>query len=417
MEIKRDLYLQQLIDSRGNGMIKIITGIRRSGKSYLLFNIFTSWLKSQGVDEQHIIQVNLEDRRNNKLRDPDALLEHIDSQMTDKGQYYILLDEVQLVREFEDVLNSYLHIPNADVYVTGSNARFLSKDVITEFRGRGFEIRVMPLSFSEFFSVYEGSKQLALDEYMTFGGLPQICSITKEKGKSEYLKGLFEETYIRDIKDRYHVQKEDELSDLINIISSSVGSLTNPRKLANTFLSVKNERVSPETIKSWLEYLCDSFLVSKAMRYDVKGKNYIDTPSKYYFSDLGLRNARINFRQDEKPHIMENIIYNELLVRGFNVDVGVVPIKVRDEEGKQKYSQLEIDFVCNQGSRRYYIQSAFRMESEEKVAQEQASLLRVDDSFKKIIVLGEECLVHRNEHGITTMSIYDFLLNENSLEL
>lgn len=417
MEIKRDLYLQQLIDSRGNGMIKIITGIRRSGKSYLLFNIFTSWLKSQGVDEQHIIQVNLEDRRNNKLRDPDALLEHIDSQMTDKGQYYILLDEVQLVKEFEDVLNSYLHIPNADVYVTGSNARFLSKDVITEFRGRGFEIHVMPLSFSEFFSVYEGSKQLALDEYMTFGGLPQICSITKEKGKSEYLKGLFEETYIRDIKDRYHIQKEDELSDLINIISSSVGSLTNPRKLANTFLSVKNERVSPETIKSWLEYLCDSFLVSKAMRYDVKGKNYIDTPSKYYFSDLGLRNARINFRQDEKPHIMENIIYNELLVRGFNVDVGVVPVKVRDEEGKQKYSQLEIDFVCNQGSRRYYIQSAFRMESEEKVAQEQASLLRVDDSFKKIIVLGEECLVHRNEHGITTMSIYDFLLNENSLEL
>ena len=417
MEIKRDLYLQQLIDSRGNGMIKIITGIRRSGKSYLLFNIFTSWLKNQGVDEQHIIQVNLEDRRNNKLRDPDALLEHIDSQMTDKGQYYILLDEVQLVREFEDVLNSYLHIPNADVYVTGSNARFLSKDVITEFRGRGFEIRVKPLSFSEFFSVYDGSKQLALDEYMTFGGLPQICSITKEKGKSEYLKGLFEETYIRDIKDRYHVQKEDELSDLINIISSSVGSLTNPRKLANTFLSVKNERVSPETIKSWLEYLCDSFLVSKAMRYDVKGKNYIDTPSKYYFSDLGLRNARINFRQDEKPHIMENVIYNELLVRGVNVDVGVVPIKVRNEEGKQKYSQLEIDFVCNQGSRRYYIQSAFRMESEEKVAQEQASLLKVNDSFKKIIVLGEECLVHRNEHGITTMSIYDFLLNENSLEL
>ena len=417
MEIKRDLYLQHLIDSRGNGMIKIITGIRRSGKSYLLFNIFTSWLKSQGVDEQHIIKVNLEDRRNNKLRDPDVLLEHIDSLMTDKGQYYILLDEVQLVREFEDVLNSYLHIPNADVYVTGSNARFLSKDVITEFRGRGFEIRVMPLSFSEFFSVYEGSKQLALDEYMTFGGLPQICSIPKEKGKSEYLKGLFEETYIRDIKDRYHVQKEDELSDLINIISSSVGSLTNPRKLASTFLSVKNERVSPETIKSWLEYLCDSFLVSKAMRYDVKGKKYIDTPSKYYFSDLGLRNARINFRQDEKPHIMENIIYNELLVRGFNVDVGVVPIKVRNEEGKQKYSQLEIDFVCNQGSRKFYIQSAFRMESEEKEAQEQASLLRVDDSFKKIIVLGEECLVHRNEHGITTMSIYDFLLNENSLEL
>lgn len=417
MEIKRDMYLQQLIDSRGNGMIKIITGIRRSGKSYLLFNIFTSWLESQGVDENHMIKVNLEDRRNRKLRDPDALLAYIDAKMADDAPYYILLDEVQLVREFEDVLNSYLHVHNADVYVTGSNARFLSKDVITEFRGRGFEIRVMPLSFREFFSVYNGSKQLALDEYMTYGGLPQICSLPTEKGKAEYLKGLFEETYIRDIKERYHVQKEDELSDLINIISSSVGSLTNPRKLANTFLSVKNERVSQDTIKSWLEYLCDSFLVSKAMRYDVKGKNYIDTPSKYYFSDLGLRNARINFRQDEKPHIMENVIYNELLARGFNVDVGVVPIQVRDEEGKLKRSQLEIDFVCNQGSRRYYIQSAFRIESDEKEAQEQASLLRVDDSFKKIIVLGEECLVHRNVYGITTMSIYDFLMNENSLEL
>lgn len=417
MDIKRDLYLQQLIDNKGNGMIKIITGVRRSGKSYLLFNIFASWLKEEGVDEQHIIMVNLEDRRNKKLRDPDTLLDYIDSKIVDNGQYYILLDEVQLVREFEDVLNSYLHISNVDVYVTGSNARFLSKDVITEFRGRGFEIRIMPLSFSEFFSVYEGSKQLALDEYMMYGGLPQICSLTTEKSKSEYLKGLFEETYIKDIQERYHIQKEDELGELINIISSSIGSLTNPRKLANTFLSVKNERISPNTLKLWLEYLCDSFLVSKAMRYDVKGRNYIDTPSKYYFSDMGLRNARINFRQDEKTHIMENVIYNELLVRGFNVDVGVVPIIVRDKDGKQKYSQLEIDFVCNQGSRRYYIQSAFRIDNEGKMAQEQASLLKVNDSFKKIIIVGEECLVHRNEQGITTMSIYDFLLNNNSLDL
>ncbi|MDO5446375.1 MAG: ATP-binding protein [Prevotellaceae bacterium] len=398
-------------------MIKIITGVRRSCKSYLLFDIFTSWLKEEGVDKQHIIMVNLEDRRNKKLRDPDKLLEYIDSKMIDNDQYYILLDEVQLVREFEDVLNSYLHVSNADVYVTGSNARFLSKDVITEFRGRGFEIRIMPLSFSEFFSVYEGSKQLALDEYMTYGGLPQICSLTTEKSKSEYLKGLFEETYIKDIQERYHVQKEDELGELINIISSSIGSLTNPRKLANTFLSVKNEKISPNTLKSWLEYLCDSFLVLKAMRYDVKGKNYIDTPYKYYFSDMGLRNARINFRQDEKTHVMENVIYNELLVRGFNVDVGVVPVMVRDKDGKQKYSQLEIDFVCNQGSRRYYIQSAFRMDNEGKKAQEQASLMKVYDSFKKIIIVGEECLVHRNEQGITTMSIYDFLLNHNSLDL
>lgn len=417
IEVKRDLYLQQLIDSKDNGMIKIITGVRRSGKSYLLFELFTSWLANQGVDEQHIIMVNLEDRRNRRLRNPDKLLEYIDGRMTDKGLYYILLDEVQLVSEFEDVLNSYLHISNADVYVTGSNARFLSKDVITEFRGRGFEIRIMPLSFREFFSVYEGSMQLALDEYMTYGGLPQICSLTTEKIKSEYLKGLFEETYIKDIQERYHVQKEEELGELINIISSSVGSLTNPRKLANTFMSVKNEKISQATIKSWLEYLCDSFLVSKAMRYDVKGKNYIDTPYKFYFSDMGLRNARINFRQDEKTHIMENIIYNELLVRGFNVDVGIVPVIIRDRDGKQKYSQLEIDFVCNQGSRRYYIQSAFRMESDAKREQEQASLLKIDDSFKKIIVVGGECLVHRDEHGITTMSIYDFLLNENSLDL
>ncbi len=404
MNIKRDLYLQQLIDRRHNGMIKVVTGVRRCGKSYLVFNLFNNYLKSNGVDDKHIIKVNLENRRNRKLRNPDALLEYIDAQLIDQDMYYILLDEVQLVDEFEDVLNSYLDVPNADVYVTGSNARFLSKDVITEFRGRGDEVKIYPLSFAE-------------DEYMTFGGLPLILSYKTQEQKSAYLKNLFEETYIKDIKERYQIRHEEEFEELLNIISSSIGSLTNPTKLSKTFQSVKHVTVNPETIKYYLEYLCDSFLVSKAMRYDVKGKKYIDTPSKYYFSDMGLRNARINFRQDEKTHIMENVIYNELLIRGFNVDVGVVPVIIRDENGKQKRSQLEIDFVCNQGSKRYYIQSAFRMNSESKEQHEQASLTKVNDSFKKIIITGEESLVHRNDQGITTMSIYDFLLNPNALEL
>lgn len=417
MNIKRDLYLQQLIDRRHNGMIKVVTGVRRCGKSYLVFNLFNNYLKSNGVDDKHIIKVNLENRRNKKLRNPDALLEYIDAQLIDQDMYYILLDEVQLVDEFEDVLNSYLDVPNADVYVTGSNARFLSKDVITEFRGRGDEVKIYPLSFAEFMSAFDGSNQLGLDEYMTFGGLPLILSYKTQEQKSAYLKNLFEETYIKDIKERYQIRHEEEFEELLNIISSSIGSLTNPTKLSKTFQSVKHVTVNPETIKYYLEYLCDSFLVSKAMRYDVKGKKYIDTPSKYYFSDMGLRNARINFRQDEKTHIMENVIYNELLIRGFNVDVGVVPVIIRDENGKQKRSQLEIDFVCNQGSKRYYIQSAFRMNSESKEQHEQASLTKVNDSFKKIIITGEESLVHRNDQGITTMSIYDFLLNPNALEL
>ena len=417
MDIKRDLYLQQLIDRRHNGMIKVVTGVRRCGKSYLVFNLFNNYLKSNGVDDKHIIKVNLENRRNKKLRNPDALLEYIDAQLIDQDMYYILLDEVQLVEEFEDVLNSYLDVPNADVYVTGSNARFLSKDVITEFRGRGDEVKIYPLSFAEFMSAFDGSNQLGLDEYMTFGGLPLILSYKTQEQKSAYLKNLFEETYIKDIKERYQIRHEEVFEELLNIISSSIGSLTNPTKLSKTFQSVKHVNVNPETIKYYLEYLCDSFLVSKAMRYDVKGKKYIDTPYKYYFTDMGLRNARINFRQDEKTHIMENVIYNELLIRGFNVDVGVVPVVIRDENGKQKRSQLEIDFVCNQGSKRYYIQSAFRMNDEEKRQNEQASLTKVNDSFKKIIITGEESLVHRNEQGITTMSIYDFLLNPNALEL
>ena len=417
MNIKRDLYLQQLIDRRHNGMIKVVTGVRRCGKSYLVFNLFSNYLKSNGVDDKHIIKVNLENRRNKKLRNPDALLEYIDAQLIDQDMYYILLDEVQLVDEFEDVLNSYLDVPNADVYVTGSNARFLSKDVITEFRGRGDEVKIYPLSFAEFMSAFDGSNQLGLDEYMTFGGLPLILSYKTEEQKSAYLKNLFEETYIKDIKERYQIRHEEEFEELLNIISSSIGSLTNPTKLSKTFQSVKHVTVNPETIKYYLEYLCDSFLVSKAMRYDVKGKKYIDTPYKYYFTDMGLRNARINFRQDEKTHLMENVIYNELLIRGFNVDVGVVPVVTRDADGKQVRTQLEIDFVCNQGSKRYYIQSAFRMNDEEKQQNEQAPLTKVNDSFKKIIITGEEGLVHRNEQGITTMSIYDFLLNPNALEL
>jgi len=417
MDIKRDLYLQQLIDRRHNGMIKVITGVRRCGKSYLVFNLFNNYLKSNGVDDKHIIKVNLENRRNKKLRNPDALLEYIDAQLIDQDMYYILLDEVQLVDEFEDVLNSYLDVPNADVYVTGSNARFLSKDVITEFRGRGDEVKIYPLSFAEFMSAFDGSNQLGLDEYMTFGGLPLILSYKTEEQKSAYLKNLFEETYIKDIKERYQIRHEEEFEELLNIISSSIGSLTNPTKLSKTFQSVKHVTVNPETIKYYLEYLCDSFLVSKAMRYDVKGKKYIDTPYKYYFADMGLRNARINFRQDEKPHLMENVIYNELLIRGFNVDVGVVPVVTRGADGKQVRTQLEIDFVCNQGSKRYYIQSAFRMNDEEKQQNEQAPLTKVNDSFKKIIITGEEGLVHRNEQGITIMSIYDFLLNPNALEL
>lgn len=417
MRIERDLYLKRLIESRHNSMIKIITGIRRSGKSYLLFNLFADWLRQNGVDEKHIIKIDLENRRNKALRDPDTLLEHIDSNMTDTRMYYILIDEIQLVDEFEDVLNSYLKIDNADVYVTGSNARFLSKDVITTFRGRGEEIKVFPLSFREFMSVSRQPVELAFEEYMTFGGLPQIMEYNSTERKIEYLKALFAETYLTDIKERYQVRNDEELEILLDIISSSIGGLTNPRKLANTFESEKKVKLSDKTIKTYLDYICDSFLVEKALRYDVKGKRYIDTPYKYYYIDLGLRNARLNFRQLEKTHMMENVIYNELRIRGFNVDVGIVPVFVRDEFGKNKRVTYEIDFVCNKGNQRYYIQSAYRLDSEEKKRQEENSLRNVDDSFKKIIIVGNPILVERDNSGITTISIYDFLLKENSLEL
>lgn len=399
-------------------MIKIITGIRRCGKSYLLFNIFANWLKEHGVDESHIITVDLEDRRNKALRDPDALISHIDSKMLDENMHYILLDEIQLVDEFEDVLNSYLKIRNADVYVTGSNARFLSHDVITTFRGRGEEIRVYPLTFREFLSASTEKKlEIALQEYMTYGGLPQTLEYVSEERKADYLKSLFAKTYLTDIKERYHIKNDAEMELLLDVISSGIGSLTNPTKLANTFKSQTNVSLSDKTIKQYLDYICDSFLAEKALRYDVKGKQYIDTPYKYYFSDLGLRNARLNFRQLEKSHLMENIIYNELRVRGFNVDVGVVPTVVTGKDGQQKRISYEIDFVCNLASKRYYIQSAYSLDSDEKIAQEQNSLRNVNDSFKKIIIVGNHNLVEHNDYGITTISIYDFLLNENSLEL
>lgn len=415
--IERRKYLDELVSLRNNGMIKIITGMRRCGKSYLLFEIFTSYLESNGIAPDHIIKVDLEDYRNRAMRNPDNLYAYVESRITDGDMYYILLDEVQMLDQFEDVLNGFLRIRNADVYVTGSNARFLSKDIITEFRGRGFEVKMYPLSFSEYMSAYPGTVQAGLNEYMLYGGLPQILSYPTEEQKVRFLKALFDETYLKDIKERYEIRKDDDLEELINIMASGIGALTNPNKLANTFQSEKKSPLSSDTVKNYIDYLCDSFLIEKSTRYDIKGKRYINSPYKYYFMDLGLRNARINFRQSEKSHLMENMVYNELRIRGFNVDVGVVPVVRRGEDGKQHRSSLEVDFVCNLGSRRYYIQSAYRMESDEKIRQERASLLRVDDSFKKIIVIGEESPITRDEAGITTISIYDFLLKENSLEL
>lgn len=417
MIIQRPHYLDKLISCRHNGMIKIITGIRRCGKSFLLFQLFSEWLEQQGISQSHIIKIDLESRRNKALRDPDALLNYIDAQIKDDQMHYVMIDEVQLVPEFEDVLNSYLKIQNVDVYATGSNARFLSKDVITTFRGRSFEIKVYPLSFSEFFSAYQGTEKEAFDEFMTFGGMPQILSFENAELKSEYLKSLYTETYLRDIKDRYQIKNDENMDNLLDFISSSIGSLTNPSKLANTFETVKKEKISRNTVCNYLEYICESFLAEKASRYDVKGKKYLDTPYKFYFTDLGLRNARLNFRQLEPSHMMENIIYNELRIRGFNVDVGVVPIVRRNIDGRQERVRLEIDFVCNKGSQKYYIQSAYQMLDESKIKQEEASLRNVDDSFKKIIVVADNIIVRRNEAGITTMGIYDFLLKENSLEL
>ncbi len=417
MRIERKKYLDELISLRGNGMIKVITGMRRCGKSYLLFEIFASYLEDSGISPNRIIKVDMEDYKNRDLRNPDNLYAYVENRIEDEDTYYILIDEVQMLDHFEDVLNGFLKMRNVDVYVTGSNARFLSKDVITEFRGRGFEVKMYPLSFSEYMSVYPGSLQAGINDYMIYGGLPQTLSYKTEEQKVRYLKTLFDETYIKDIKERYDIRKDGDLEEIINVMASGIGSLTNPNKLANTLLSEKKSSISYDTVKEYVDYLCDSFLIEKSTRYDIKGRRYVNSPYKYYFMDLGLRNARINFRQFDRGYLMENMIYNELRIRGFNVDVGVVPVVTVDEAGRQQRSSLEVDFVCNLGSRRYYIQSAYSMTSDEKIKQEHASLLKVSDSFKKIIVIGEEGPVTRDESGITTMSIYDFLLKENSLEL
>lgn len=417
MEIKRDSYLKKLTDRMHNGLIKVITGIRRSGKSYLVFRIFRNYLTEIGVDESHIIAIELDQRKNREYRNPDVILDYIDSLITDKENYYILLDEVQMLEEFEEVLNSLLHIANADVYVTGSNSRFLSKDIITEFRGRGDEVHVYPLSFREFMEAHDGDRYQGWADYVTYGGLPLITMMKTEEQKTGYLTRLFEETYIRDIMERNHIEKVQELNDLINVLASSVGSLTNPSRIQATFQSVIQSDISLNTIRQYMECLKDAYMISEANRYDVKGRKYIGTPLKYYFEDVGLRNARLGFRQIEETHLMENIIYNELRLRGFQVDVGVVQKRVRKSDGKQEKRQVEIDFVANLGSRRYYIQSAFRLPDEEKVRQEKASLLCVNDSFKKIIVVRDVVNIQRDEKGITTMGIFDFLLNDNSLEL
>ena len=411
------MYIEKLNRREKNGLIKIVTGVRRCGKSYLLFNLFHNHLLEKGVAEDHIIEIALDDRSNKELRDPDNMLKYVKERIVDGDIYYIILDEVQLLNEFEDVLNSLLHIRNADVYVTGSNSRFLSSDVITEFRGRGDEIHVYPLSFREFISSYKGSSDEAWDDYFTYGGLPLILSYEDKGEKAEYLKSLFRNVYLSDIIERHNIRNNEEFDELIDILASSVGSLTNPLKLSNTFKSIKNKVISDKTIKKYIDYLIDAFLVSKAARYDIKGKRYINSPSKFYFEDVGLRNARLNFRQMEENHIMENIIYNELRIRGFHVDVGLVEQFGKNSESKTVKKQLEVDFIATKGSEKFYIQSAFAMNTPEKKEQEERSLNSIGDSFKKIIVVKDNINVRRNETGIITIGIRNFLLNENSLYL
>ena len=416
MEIRRDRYLNTLISKKHNGLIKVITGMRRCGKSYLLFTLFKKHLLSEGVDEGHIIEIAFDAFENKKYRDPDVLYPYLKEQFNDDGMNYVLLDEVQLLGEFESILNSLIRMKNVDVYVTGSNARFLSKDVITEFRGRGDEVHMYPLSFTEFMSVYQGTKQDGWNEYMLYGGIPLVLEFTTPDQKIAFLKSLFEETYISDIVGRHNIRNKAELEELLNILSSAIGSLTNPEKLSATFQTVKKKKISNVTIKRYIDYLCDSFLIDSAIRYDVKGKRYIDTPVKYYFTDMGLRNARLNFRQIEETHSMENIIFNELKMRGFNVDVGVIVQYDTNEKGNSIRKQLEIDFVCNQSSKRYYIQSAYAIPDQVKMEQEQRSLMLTGDFFKRIIITKDTPAPYYNESGVLIMSVYDFLLNENSLE-
>ena len=416
MEIKRDCYLNMLISKEHNGLIKVITGMRRCGKSYLLFTLFKEHLLSEGVGEDYIIEIAFDAFENKKYRDPDVLYPYLKEQIKDDTMYYVLLDEVQLLGEFESILNSLIRMKNVDVYVTGSNARFLSKDVITEFRGRGDEVHMYPLSFAEFMSVYQGTKQDGWNEYMLYGGIPLVFEFTTPDQKIAFLKSLFEETYISDIVGRHNIRNKAELEELLNILSSAIGSLTNPEKLSATFQTVKKKKISNSTIKRYIDYLCDSFLIDSAIRYDVKGKRYIDTPVKYYFTDMGLRNARLNFRQIEETHSMENIIFNELKMRGFNVDVGVIVQYHTNDKGNSIRKQLEIDFVCNQGSKRYYIQSAYAIPDQAKMEQEQRTLMLTGDFFKRIIITKDTPAPYYNEAGVLIMSVYDFLLNENSLE-
>lgn len=416
MEFKREEFLNRLIRKKHNGLIKVITGIRRCGKSYLLFSLFKRYLLNEGIPESHIIEIAFDSFENKKYRDPEVLYPYIKSLLKDNDMYYIFLDEVQLLAEFESVLNGLLRVGNADIYVTGSNAKFLSKDIITEFRGRGDELHIAPLSFCEFMEGYEGDKYDGWHEYILYGGLPPVVLLPSAEQKMELLKNLFEETYINDIVGRHRIRNRAEFEELINILASGIGSLTNPRKLARTFKSVKQVSISSNTIKSYLDYLSDAFLINAAMRYDIRGRKYIDTPLKYYFTDIGLRNVTIQFCQIEETHIMENIIYNELCMRGFNVDVGIVNICQRDKGGKVVRKKLEVDFVCNKGFRRYYIQSAFSMPNREKTEQEQRSLLLAGDNFKKIIIIKDSPAVWYTEEGVMVMNIYDFLLDKNSLE-
>lgn len=417
MEIKRNIYLNQLIRKKHNGLVKVVTGLRRCGKSYLLFNLFKDHLLAESIDEDHIIEIAFDVFENKQFQDPAILYAYLKEQITDDGFYYILLDEVQLLEDFESVLNSFIRMKNVDIYVTGSNARLLSKDVITEFRGRGDEIHMYPLTFAEFMSVYPGTKQDGWNEYILYGGLPLVLNFAIPEEKINFLKSLFEETYISDIIGRHKVRNKSELEEILDILSSSIGSLTNPAKLSATFKSIKKKGISQATIKNYIEYLGDSFLIDSAVRYDIKGKKYINTPLKYYFTDMGLRNARLNFRQLEVTHTMENVIFNELKVRGFNVDVGIIMQNSINAKGNNVRKQLEIDFVCNKGFKRYYIQSAYAIPDQEKMQQEQRSLMLTGDAFKKIIFTKDTPAPYYNDSGVLVMSIYDFLLNENSLEM
>ena len=416
MEIKRNAYLQQLIQRKDNGMIKVITGIRRCGKSYLLFTIFKRYLLENGVAADHIIEIALDGIDNEELRDPKICFGYIKDIMQDNGKYYLLLDEVQFMSRFEEVLNSLLRMSNIDVYVTGSNSKFLSSDIVTEFRGRGDEIRIYPLSFAEFYSVYNGEYDDAWDEYMVYGGLPQVVGFQSERQKADYLKNIFANVYLKDVIERNKIQNVDEIGILVDVLASAIGAPTNPSKIANTFASERQMTYTNKTISNHIDYLADAFLISKANRYDIKGRKYIGANLKYYFTDLGLRNARLNFRQQEPTHIMENIVYNELLIRGYNVDVGVVQIFDKDREGKRVRKQLEVDFVVNQGNQRYYIQVAYDMNSKEKQTQEFKSLLNIPDSFKKIVIVNGSKKPWRNDEGFVIMGMKYFLLNADSLE-